>query len=182
MLKFYDLKALYHLLPSFLSAPLFLVQLAIQLFLQHIMYISTLGPLQQCLSAWNTLPQICTWFVLHHLLKVFVDSKTTPQWGFSWPLSSKMSHTISTRFILLFFSIASVSNMYLSIPLTYYLLVCLPLEYKLHEAARCEPGSLTFSGLGFLCPEKQMYFNHSKWLQCYAICPSGDEREILEHV
>ena len=27
-----------------------------------------------------------------------------------------------------------------------------------------------------------MYFNHSEWLECYEICPRGDEREILEHV
>ena len=38
---------------------------------------------------------------------------------------------------------------------SHYLLVCLPLEYKLHEAARCEPGSLTFSGLGFYAPKNR---------------------------
>lgn len=182
MLKFYDLKALYHLLLSFSSAPLFPVQLAIQLsstYTVHI-HLGASAPVSLCLERSSSNrhmvcappPQGLCWLKPHLLSEAFLGRSH---------LNATHNHTCHP---LPIFSHSTNQPLtcILSIPLTYYLLVCLPLEYKLHEAARCEPGSLTYSGLGCLCPEKRMYFNHSKWLECYAICPNGDEREILERV
>lgn len=99
------------------------------------------APVSLCLerSSSNT-HMVCSTTFLRSLL----TQKPPSQWGFSWPLSSERSHTVSTHFILLSIFLHSNNQSLttiLSSPLTYYLLVCLPLECKLHEAAGCEPGS-----------------------------------------